>query len=131
MKKKILDIFGFGKKASGLPKNREAPRQKVMNLLKFSLADGTSYQSISNIIDISETGLQFTCYEPLKPDQEIKMIIHVPDAYEDISIQGRLVWVRNKPAARGVFVAGVQFKNIPDKTLQVIKMMVRGSFSTP
>lgn len=122
-------MLGFGAKSSGFPRKREAPRKRAMNLIKFSLADGTSYQSISNIVNISETGLQFTCYEPLQADQQIKMIINVPDAHEDISIQGRLVWIRNKPAAKGVFVAGVQFKNIPEKSLQVIKMMVKGNFS--
>lgn len=128
MKKKIFDIFGLGKKDSAQSKSRRAPRAKAMNLIKISLGDGSSFQSISNIINISETGLQFTCYEKVQPDQEIKMLINVPDAHEDIQIHGRLVWVKSKPAARGVYVAGVQFKNIPEKTLQVVRMMVQGEF---
>ncbi len=100
-----------------------------MNLIKFTLSDGVSYQSISNIIDISETGLQFTCYEEIQPDQPIKMLIHVPDAYEDIPIKGRLVWVRKKPAARGVYVAGVKFHDLPEKSLEVIRNMIKGKIS--
>ncbi|MBU3760127.1 MAG: PilZ domain-containing protein [Candidatus Omnitrophica bacterium] len=129
MKKKILEIFGLSKKKSHRPSQRLAPRARAMNLIKISLSDGSSFQSISNIVNISETGLQFTCYERVQPDQDIRMLINVPEAHEDIGIEGRLVWIKSKPAAKGVYVAGVQFKNIPDKTLQVVRKMVNGNFS--
>lgn len=122
----ILDFFfGLGKdkpkKTSG---TRKHPRLKAFNLIKFSLSNGASYESLSNVVDISETGLQFTCYEELQPDQEIHMVIHIPHANEEAPVDGRLVWVKKLQTPRGVYVSGVHFHKISERHRELIREMI-------
>ena len=126
--KKILSyLSGLGKPASKktiTKSTRQHRRLKAFNLIKFTLSDGTQYESISNIVDISETGLQFTCYEELQPDQNIRMLIHIPHANEDIPLQAKLVWVRRMQYPKGVYVAGVQFLTVSDHHRDLIREMI-------
>lgn len=122
VKKKILDYFASLKRPD---KGRKYPRLKAFNLIKFRTADGKQYESISNIIDISENGLQFTCYEELRPGQDIHMVVHVPHAEKEVSITARLVWLRPS-RTRGLFIAGVQFGEITEENKHLIRQMIQG-----
>jgi Tfp pilus assembly protein PilZ len=122
-KKTILQMLGFGK-SKGDMGSRKHPRLRAFNLIKFTLSDGTQYESLSNVVNLSESGLQFTCYEALHPDQMIRMLISIPHANKEVPVKGKLVWVRKDKARRGVFVAGVQFQDISDENRQLIREMV-------
>lgn len=121
-------ILSYLSKLSGGQKNRDRryPRLRAYNLIKFTTSDGTRYESISNIIDISENGLQFTCYEELKPGQDLRIVINIPHAGKDVPLKARLKWLRRSQSPKGVFVAGVQFEQISDENRQLIRGMVSG-----
>lgn len=119
-RKGILSWFG-SKKAWA---QREHPRLRSYSLIKFNLEDGTPFQSISNIVNISESGLQFTCYEKLEINRHIHMLIHVPFTDKEIPIEARLVWSRRSKTQRGVYVMGVKFEKISDKGREMIRGMV-------
>ena len=124
MKKKngILDwITDKGKKAFA---DREHSRVKTYSLIKFNLEDGTPFQSISNIMNISENGLQFTCYEKLEINRNIHMMVHIPRTDKEIPIEARLVWTRKSRSQRGVYVVGVEFKKISEKGRQAIRDLI-------
>lgn len=103
---------------------REHPRLKSYSLIKFNLEDGTPFQSISNIVNISESGLQFTCYEKLEINRQIHMLVHIPHTDKEIPIEARLVWSRKSRTQRGVYVMGVEFKKISDTGRELIRGMV-------
>jgi len=125
MAKSILDIlFGKPKKKKDLG-DRAHPRLKAFNLIKFTLSDGTHYESISNIINISETGLQFTTYEQLAPGQPLRMLISIPHANKEVPIKANLVWIRKDKVRKGIFLAGVRFEKIEDSHRELIREMIQ------
>ncbi|HTL47288.1 MAG TPA: PilZ domain-containing protein [Verrucomicrobiae bacterium] len=123
-KKSLLQYLGFGK-SKGDMGSRKHPRLKAFNLIKFTLSDGTQYESLSNVVNISESGLQFTCYEHLLPDQMIRMLISIPHANKEVPVKGKLVWVRKDKMRRGVYLAGVQYLDISDENRELIREMVQ------
>lgn len=124
--KSILNLlFGKSKAKSKDSGERKHPRLRVFNLIKFTLSDGTHYETISNIVNLSETGLQFTLYEELPPGQTLKMLISVPHANKEIPIKAKLVWCRKDKNRRGVFVAGVKFDAISDEHQGLLREMVQ------
>lgn len=124
--KKILSYLGLSKKASK-PCKRKYARSKSYSLIKFNLADGTPFETISNVVNISESGLKFTCYELLETNRDIHMIVNVAQANRDVPIKGRLVWARKSKSQKGVYVVGVEFKEIKDADRQLIREMVEVS----
>ena len=124
MKKKngILSWLGMTSKKAWA--EREHTRVRTYSLIKFNLEDGTPFQSISNITNMSESGLQFTCYEKLEINRNIHMVVHVPRTDKEIPIEARLVWTRKSRSQRGVYVTGVEFKKISEKGLELIRGMV-------
>ncbi|MDP3919698.1 MAG: PilZ domain-containing protein [Candidatus Omnitrophota bacterium] len=127
--RRILDFLsGRKKRAREITEcRRKNPRLRCFNLIKFTFSDGTKYETISNILNISETGLRFTCYEPLPANSILKMVIHLREKNIQVPIEARLVWIRKKKGMRGVFVAGVNFLNIDDKSRQQIRDMINES----
>ena len=103
---------------------RKSKRKRAFNLIKFTLADGTHYESISNILDLSENGLQFSCYEPLEVGAKLKMLIHVPGKKQDIPMKTRLVWIRKVKRINGVYIAGVVFEEIAVRDKEILKQII-------
>jgi hypothetical protein len=117
MKKALLNYF-----RTKVP--RTHPRMRAYNLIKFSTEDGRHYESLSNIVDISENGLKFTCYEELPIHSTLQMKIAVPHKNHEISLVGQLMWTRKMRHHRGVFLAGVSFVKISEENRGVIREMV-------
>lgn len=126
----LNNFFGGGKKskaAGAASQKRKHPRRKAFNLIKFTTSDGTKYESLSNIVNISETGLRFTCYESLQPNSILHMRIHIPKTDKEVGLVAKLVWIRKMKRARGVYVAGVNFVEITDHDRHTIRKMVEQS----
>jgi Tfp pilus assembly protein PilZ len=124
--KKILSYLGLNKKPTK-PCKRQHARSKSYSLIKFNLADGTPFETISNVVNISESGLKFTCYELLETNRDINMIVNVAQVNRDVPIKGRLVWTRKSKSQKGVYVVGVEFRDIKDADRQLIRKMVEAS----
>lgn len=127
--KKLLSYLGLNKKSSK-PCKRQHARSKSYSLIKFNLSDGTPFETISNVVNISENGLKFTCYELLETNRDINMIVNVAQANRDVPIKGRLVWARKSKSQKGVFVVGVEFKDIKETDRQLIREMVHAASSS-
>jgi len=124
--KALLRLLTGGKKREHDAKasQRRYPRLRAFNLIKFTLADGTQIESISNIVDISENGLKFTCYEHLQEGSSLKMMIAIPEKNREIALDARLVWVKKMKDVKGVYVAGVSFSHISDENRELIRNLV-------
>jgi len=128
--KKIMEFFGGGRRKASKVKatgKRQHPRLRAFNLIKFTLSDGTHYESISNVVDISESGLKFTCYEPLPVGANLKMIVAVPERNKEVGLEARVVWIRKTKNVRGVYLAGVSFLRVSEESKDLIRGMLQSS----
>lgn len=122
--RKILDYLS-GKSSKKRTCKRAHPRLKAFNLIKFTLSDGTHYESLSNILDISENGLRFTCYETLPAGAKLKMLVALPDKNKEVPLDAQLIWMRPMKTVKGVYVAGVTFTGVSAENRELIRQMVR------
>lgn len=122
--RRIIEYFKKRRRSYRTPCQRKHPRLRAFNLIKFTLADGTHYESISNIVDISENGLKFTCYERLEPGDALKMLVAIPSRSKEVPIDAKLVWIRRMKNIRGVYLAGVVFHKIAETDREIIRDMV-------
>ena len=95
---------------------RKFPRLRSYCLINYSKRIGGKTEpakQVSNIRDISQTGLQFTTYEPLKKGDALDVKINLPDSEEPISALARVMWTKKLKGQDDAFRVGVFFLAYP------------------
>ncbi len=122
MKAIFLKIFDLGRpkiKKRHIVQKRQEPRVKTSNVMKVTSINGTPKEHLSNLIDISESGIQFLSRDPLEAGHLLEIVMNIPQKKVEIPVMAKVSWV--KPGERkslGYRVGAVFTQVNPmDKTL--------------
>ena len=107
---------------------RKHSRVKSFSLMKLLASDTIPQGHISNLVNISEGGLQFRSKYKLLPGAVLKIAINVADFHHDIVTLARVKWVRksDNPRSRSYRV-GVVFLELKSQDKALIKRYVSGN----
>ncbi len=109
-----------------LGKNRRAaPRTHSRNLVKHQPRDFSSSEFISNLVDLSETGVQFSFRFKMKTGTILNMVLNLAEEGRDMPILGRVVWVRPFEGRSSGYRVGVSFLDISEEDRESLRRIVR------
>ena len=96
-------------------KKRSHLRTQYRNLVRYELNDPDSPALISNLVDISESGLQLSMKRKIRIGTLLNMVINLVEKNQDVPVVAKVVWTRPIPGYRGGYRVGVAFQEInPD-----------------
>ena len=102
---------------------RSKLRAKSLDLVK-TIPQGGGQGQLSNLINLSETGLQFFSKQKVEPDTILQIMVNLSEKKAELVVKGKVVWTR--PSKTGVkgFYTGVCFVDVDDKTKSLIHEFV-------
>ncbi len=105
---------------------REFLRVRSHNLVKYHyLSSRGPTERVSNIINLSEGGLQFRYRGRITVGTAVKMLINIVEEGKQIPVLGRVKWIgRAEGRSRSVRV-GVSFMAIEDEDKNFIRRFIR------
>lgn len=108
--------------------SREKPRAYrragYRNLVRYSDGKNAPADLISNLVDISEGGLQLSMTRKIKLGTLLNMIINVVERNQDVPVLGKVVWVKSIPGYRGGYRVGVVFEEITPNDREIFREIV-------
>lgn len=107
------------------PSRRTAPRVKAFNLLKCLRSDDVPQEMITNVSNLSETGLQFFSTSAIKPGSFLNMLINMGTQEKRIPVTARVAWRGRIHGQQGVYRIGVSFLSMASEDRQCIRQFVR------
>ncbi len=93
-------------------KKRTHARAEYRNLVRYEGDDPEVPALISNLVDISEGGLQLSMTKKLRVGTLLKMVINLVEKNQDVPVVAKVVWTRAIPGYRGGYRVGVAFQEI-------------------
>jgi len=99
---------------------RKHPRLKSHHLARFVSSEGSAKEELSNLINLSEGGLQLFSREKLESNVLLKIAIHVPELARDIEAVGKVVWCRSNKRGIG-YSMGVAFVDVTEDNQSLIR----------
>lgn len=94
---------------------RSYPRAENRNLVRYELEEAGIAPLISNLVDISEGGLQLSMKKKIRIGTLLNMVINLVEKNQDVPVVGKVVWTRPIPGYQGGYRVGVAFEEInPD-----------------
>ncbi|MBI2167830.1 MAG: PilZ domain-containing protein [Candidatus Omnitrophica bacterium] len=103
---------------------RRHPRIKLFDLVKCEYPPRPLIVQINNLVNLSEGGLQFLCQDMFKLSQEIRITINLAELERDISVRGKVVWIRKERALHNASCrVGISFTEISDPDRRTIHEM--------
>ena len=117
----------FGKKPA--PKDdgrnrRQYDRVESRNLVRVQREDGSELERLTNIYDLSEGGVRLVCHEALPAGTKLRIILNVPEENASLELKARIAWVCPMKGQKGAFFAGVQFVEVPQKDLELLRRVI-------
>lgn len=103
---------------------RRYPRVKTSNLLKIA-PETVPNSSLTNLINISEGGIQFTYPKRIFPQTQCRMVLNFAEKDMQIPVTGRVVWVKKNKTTGHAFRAGVEFTDVEARDLLMIRNYVQ------
>lgn len=128
---KWMNLITFAKRKAGAKKPRAYTRTEYRNLVRFQTNDEASPHLLSNLVDISEGGLQLSMRRKIKVGTLLNMIINLVEKNQDVPVLGKVVWVKPIPGYKGGYRVGVFFQEITPHDKAVLRDLVMApSFSS-
>jgi hypothetical protein len=103
---------------------RNEPRTKTSNLLKFKPQGEGSQERVSNLIDLSESGLQFYNRESMELDTVLHLVINIPEKKIEIPAVVKVIWARPAKHGRLGYCIGVSFLEIGERDKNLVREFV-------
>lgn len=85
---------------------RQTPRKKTRNLILISIPGEAK---LSNLVDLSESGAQFSSSMPLPVHHRVALKINLAETNCQIEVIGKVVWVQAAANLVGFYRVGVTF----------------------
>ena len=106
---------------------RKFPRITSFHLIRSEGLETPSESQVSNLVELSEGGLQFTSSRTLEPSDKLRITINLRESGRDISVIGKVVWVRPvvDQGKITLFRVGVSFTEISEEDLKLIRKFVK------
>lgn len=103
---------------------RYHPRISALNLISYDCIDETEQivaQGMGRTLNISEGGILLETHIPIDPQNTIALAIGLED--ELIDIKGEVVF--SMAGIDEKFEAGIEFLEMPDSTLDILKKFIK------
>ncbi len=118
----ITDLAG---KIVRKPKDRAHSRFRTQNLVRyFDPYAKLPASGLSNLVNLSEGGLQFSCRAKPKVGAKIQMVINLMERQHEIPVVGRIVWVKSVPGRGTAYRVGVRFEEIDSAHRHLLRSLV-------
>jgi hypothetical protein len=103
---------------------RRHARFKPTRPVRFFLRDGTEIGGIVEVVDISESGLQFVCKGFIKRGSELAVTVD-PEKKggEPVRLKGSVAWAKTSNYVNGVFRVGVRFMDLSDAEREFLRAL--------
>lgn len=114
---------------SSKKEKRRFPRMKTFDLLKCEYPAKEAAVQITNLVNISEGGLQFVCQNLFRLADRLRMTINLAELERDIPVEAKVVWIckehRNPRMGDDLSCrVGVSFTGIADQDRAAIHDLV-------
>lgn len=117
----IWNIFLRRKKIPG--NRRRHPRVQDRNLVRYLPSGNTSSEYLANLINLSESGVQFISAFILRPGTALSMVINLGQEGHQIAASARVVWAKKIPHTEACR-AGAEFTAISEEGRLLIRHFV-------
>ena len=104
---------------------RNAPRLQSRNLVRFLRSDDMPQETMSNLLDLSATGLRFACNHKLSIGMILNLVINLPERKHQIPALGRVVWCRKGDGRVPVYLIGITYVDMNDTDRRSLESYVR------
>ena len=110
---------------------RHAARTRSRNLVKHKLAEPSNPEFLSNLVDLSESGLQFSFRYKMKIGTVMNMTLNLAEDNENIPVLGKVAWVKPFDGRSSGFRVGVTFLDISFQGQETIRRVIRRKHRVP
>ena len=124
---KFFDKFAKkAKKAENPDDRRRANRVNARFLVKMTDLAKPGREILTNIYDLSETGVRVVCHAKLPLQTMLRILLNVPDRGLTLPLKGKVVWISPIKGQKGAFFAGVQFVEMSEADRQLLHDLSAG-----
>lgn len=104
---------------------RKEQRLKSTFLVKYQTESSSFLEHLTNIRDVSTSGLCFVTKEPLRTGDEIKLTVLIPTYEAPISAQARVIRVMKSRKRGSGYSVAVAFTEITQEAKDAMKEFVK------
>ena len=115
----------FGRKPVAASNRRNARRVRASNLLKCLRSDDAPEEMLTNVTNISETGLRFSSASGIKPESVLNLVINFPEMEKQVPVVARVAWQGQVRGHGLAYRIGGEFLNIALENRQLIRDFVK------
>ncbi len=118
----FLRIFDLGRrkvKKRLLVQKRNEFRARTHNVMKVTSVNETRKEYVSNLIDISESGIQFLSHHKFEVGHKLEIVINFPQKKIEIPVFAKVMWIKPGQRKHWGYRVGAAFTDVNprDKTL--------------
>ena len=122
---KSLTLAGLlAPKPKTLTNKRAFPRAHSRNLVKCTKAD-ENMDHLSNLIDLSETGMRFSSSSKPRIGSVIQMLINLAEESRQVTVLGQVAWVKAIAGSSKGFHVGVSFLQMSHEDRELVSQFVK------
>lgn len=80
---------------------------------------------LTNVTNLSETGLRFSCASQIKPESVLSLVINFPETEKQVPVVAKVAWLGKVHGHGLVYRIGVEFLSIALEDRQLIRNFVQ------
>jgi Tfp pilus assembly protein PilZ len=103
---------------------REYHRVRAHNLIRYYDPFAEIPELITNIVNLSESGLQISVRSKIKIGTEIRMVINLVERNQDIPVVGKVMWIKGVRGKGTAYRVGVKFDQISAEHRSLLRSLV-------
>lgn len=116
------NIIDFAGAFIGKKKTRAHSRVESRNLVRFT-TPGQFPELITNLVNFSEGGLQFSVKSRIKPGTLLKMVINLVERDMDVPVVAKVCWVKAIMGKGEAYRVGVSFQEILPEHQSILRSL--------
>ena len=110
---------------------RKSARIRGYDLVSYAMADSPLRVRITNIMNMSRTGLKFRASHRMRPNSLLKMVINIAEGNRQIHVTAKVMWCQVTVLSGLRFRAGVIFVDIDNNDYNYLHQFVAGRRRRP
>ena len=128
--KRFVGLFRwFSSQKTPFVDRRQYPRIRTANLIKILKLDSEEVSSLSNLVNISEGGIQMMSPRRIPAQAHFWAVLNLAEKDTQIPVEGRVVWSKKSEKGNASYRAGVEFTDLGDEGRTVIRKYVEDTLS--